>query len=721
MRKLNIINWIILALLVALVAMAAVKWFGPKAPAINVVPTPGTYSGANFNPKAGISGQSFSSAAELNNFITSHSSSNVYRTLGGAVQMDSGVAGGAMVKAAAESSGAAPAPTAPNTGTATTDFSQTNNQVANVDEADLIKTDGNYIYTVSGSTVFIVKAYPGEDAEVTSTIVLNNTNPSDLFIQGNYLAVFGNFYDNDYFSKMNIRPKSGMTFFNIYDVSDKTNPVLVKEYKFEGGYMDARMKGGYVYFVTQSWPEARPYPMPLMIEGATVKQMPIDSIHYFNIPYNYPSLVSVYALNLNSPDDEPTSGSIMVEGGENLYMSENNMYITYTEYINEYQVRMDTTKAVLADKLTDSDKALIEKIKATDNDVLSQPEKDAKIMQVYYDYLNYLSYDEQNTLNDEINTQVQDTLDSYEHLEYTVINKIHVDGSTIEVAGSGKVPGHIMNQFSMDENNGLLRIATTISPRWSYSYTTKDSTNTKSTNGVYTLDDSLNQVGKLEDIAEDESIYSTRFIGDRLYMVTAKQMDPFFVIDLSDPAKPKTLGNLKIPGFSTYLHPYDENTIIGIGNEATTSGRVTGLKISLYDVSDVANPKELAKFVTDEKYATSTALYEHKAFLFSKDKELLVIPAYSYDWSYSGGTPKGYNGAFVFKITKDEITLRGLIDHSQGNEPYYYGPEVERSLYINELLYTKSLGLLRINKIDDLSSVKSVSLNQGTTTTIPIY
>ena len=189
-------------------------------------------------------------------------------------------------------------------------------------------------------------------------------------------------------------------------------------------------------------------------------------------------------------------------------------------------------------------------------------------------------------------------------------------------------------------------------------------------------------------------------------MVTFRQVDPFFVIDLSDPANIKELGKLKIPGFSRYLHPYDENTIIGLGREATETGRQQGLKISLFDVSDVENPKETAKFAAKEQYASSTAEFEHKAFLFSREKELLAIPAYNYDFRKSGDN---YNGAMVFKITKESIELRGIIDHSSGSGNYY-SPQVERSLYINELLYTKSEGLLRINKIDDLSKVKNIEL-----------
>jgi len=199
-------------------------------------------------------------------------------------------------------------------------------------------------------------------------------------------------------------------------------------------------------------------------------------------------------------------------------------------------------------------------------------------------------------------------------------------------------------------------------------------------------------------------------------MVTFRQVDPFFVIDLNDPTDITELGQLKIPGFSRYLHPYDENTLIGIGQDATETGRTTGLKISLFDVSDFANPKEIAKYVTEERYADSTALYEHKAFLFSKDKELLVIPAHNYDyrwdWEDGSGNEAAYNGAFVFHITKDEIELRGLIDHSKSMaaDQYYWGSLVQRSLYIEDLLYTKSPNLLRINEIDDLSSVKDVTL-----------
>src|SRR4030043_384140 len=330
-----------------------------------------------------------------------------------------------------------------------------------------------------------------------------------------------------------------------------------------------------------------------------------------------------------------------------MYMSENNIFITYTEYINEYELRNKIIIDLLTPKLTESDKEVIAKIRETDNDVLSQYEKESKILQIVETYVNYMDDSDQQDFQDQVDTELQKKLDEYEYMEYTIINKVSVDNGEISIAANGKVPGHVNNQFSMDEYQDVLRIATTISQRWSYYK--GESQETDSTNNVFTLDKDLDLMDSLKGLAKGETIQSTRFMGNRLYMVTFRQVDPFFVIDLSNPKDIKELGKLKIPGFSRYLHPYDDNTIIGIGRDTSATGAQRGLKISLFDGSDVGNPKEIAKFVTEEQYAQSTAEYEHKAFLFSKANNLLVIPAYSYNYYDrcigEGCTSTGYNGA----------------------------------------------------------------------------
>ncbi|MDI6884716.1 MAG: beta-propeller domain-containing protein, partial [Hadesarchaea archaeon] len=165
--------------------------------------------------------------------------------------------------------------------------------------------------------------------------------------------------------------------------------------------------------------------------------------------------------------------------------------------------------------------------------------------------------------------------------ETTIIHKISIANGTIEYKSQGEVPGQVLNQFSMDEYQGYFRIATT--------------TGWMGQNNVYVLDGNLDIVGRLEGLAPGESIYSARFIGSRAYLVTFKKVDPLFVIDLEDPKNPRALGELKIPGYSDYLHPYDETHLIGVGKDTVDMGSFAwyqGIKIALFDVSDPENPRE---------------------------------------------------------------------------------------------------------------------------------
>jgi inhibitor of cysteine peptidase len=232
-------------------------------------------------------------------------------------------------------------------------------------------------------------------------------------------------------------------------------------------------------------------------------------------------------------------------------------------------------------------------------------------------------------------------------------------------------------------------------------------------------------VGTLEDLAPGEQIYSARFMGDRLYLVTFKKVDPLFVIDLSEPTAPRVLGKLKIPGYSDYLHPYDETHVIGIGKEAIDAeggnfAWYQGVKISLFDVSNVSHPVEVAKLEIGDRGTDSTALSDHRAFLFSKERNLLVIPI------LEAKVPAGsdantygdyvYQGAYVFQIDTGGIILRGRITHLQGDEllksGYWFDSDyaVYRSLYIGENLYTISGAMIKINSLGDLSELKAIAL-----------
>jgi len=241
----------------------------------------------------------------------------------------------------------------------------------------------------------------------------------------------------------------------------------------------------------------------------------------------------------------------------------------------------------------------------------------------------------------------------------------------------------------------------------------------------------LNVTGKIEDIAPGETIYSARFMGGRGYLVTFKKIDPFFVIDLSDPANPEILGKLKITGYSSYLHPYDENRIIGIGKETVEAEEgdfawYQGVKISFFDVSDVENPIEIDKYEIGDRGTDSPILWDHKALLFDKEKNLLAMPvlvAEINEEQYPGGVPSNaygdyvWQGLYVFDISEDGLRLRGRITHIEELDEYiksgfYFSSDymVQRSLYIEDVLYTISNRKIKLNNLEDLSEISEIEL-----------
>ncbi len=261
----------------------------------------------------------------------------------------------------------------------------------------------------------------------------------------------------------------------------------------------------------------------------------------------------------------------------------------------------------------------------------------------------------------------------------TTIYKVLADDLELQVGARGDVRGMLLNQFSMDERGGHLRVTTTSSWR-------------EPSNDVYVLDGDLRIVGSLTGLAPTERIFAARFLGDTLYLVTFLQVDPLFVIDLSNPARPEVLGELKIPGFSTYLHPFTDGHVVGIGQENSS------LKLSLFDVSDPTQPTEKGALVL-EGNAWSQALYDHKAVLADPSRSLLVLPVHRWFWSERDGTMESDSGAYVFHVSAEAgVELRGVVPHEG----------VYRSLYIGDVLYTISEATVKASALADLSLLGSL-------------
>lgn len=617
-------------------------------------------------------------------------------------------------------------------GSGSRDYSKTNIQVEGVDESDIIKTDGKYIYAVSNNNLFIVDAYPADGANVLTKIEFKS-RPQDIYINGDFLIVYG---QNDYIYNTEVykslKRRSNYTFFKVFNIKDRKKPKQVRDLDFEGNYMNSRMIGDYVYFVTSN--SSYYYddePLPLMIENeeTVINRCAADKcvmppVYYFDMPYSDYNYTTIAAVNVKDSESEVNSEVYLLSGNQNMYVSQNNIYITYTKYVSEYQLQMEVMREIVYPKLPEKDRSRIAKIESTESFILSDQEKMSKVAQILERYDATLTDEERQNLQKDIEEKLKQKYeDISKELEKTVIHKIAIDQGKLSYKTFGEVTGYVLNQFSMDESNGYFRIATTKNRSWNR---WAENDQNESYSNLYVLDENLKLTGRVEELAKGEQIYSVRFMQGRAYMVTFKQTDPLFVIDLKDPANPKVLGKLKIPGFSSYLHPYDENTLIGIGKETTENewgGAITGgVKLSLFDVSDVANPKEIDKYELGDRGSDSIALQDHKAFLFSLDKNLLVIPVTIYE-KKSAEESYGsfaYEGAAVFKVDKTGFELKGEIDHSNGKQGerdywggyYYYDSSVRRSLYIDDVLYTFSNQYIKMNNISDLSLVKNLELKK---------
>ena len=624
------------------------------------------------------------------------------------------------------------------------EYSTTNNQIKTVDEADIVKNDGKYIYTISGNNVLIINAFPANNMEILSKIEFNN-KPSNLFIFNKTLIIFENrnehqmkVSDYDFIPYENNIQK---THINIYDISDAKNPKLLKDYSTDGIYSDARLIKNYIYLISKQYSYYRmneDLKIPQIYEGSNKIAMP--EIYYFGMPQNSFNFNIISSINLRDKNFEIKAKTLVLQSSDTLYVSENNIYLIHNKYYQPIN-KINRFKNSVYPLLEKNIQTKIDKIKIPENN------NNFEEIQIYFTKITkilenmYLKLDKKQI--QQLSKNIKNNLNNYnlkiqENRSNTIIHKIKIDNGNIEYENKVEVKGRLLNQFSLDEDKVQnLRIATTTT-YWAEEGRIQY-------NNIYIFNSKLKQIGKLEKIAKGEKIYSTRFIGDKLYMVTYKQIDPLFVIDLSNSTKPKILGKLKIPGYSEYLHPYDNTHLIGIGKntEETEYGNIinNGVKISLFDISDFNNPKLSADYIIKGKYTQSLISQDHKALLFSKNKNLLVVPIKQYidndednnddiieeDKYYHYYNSYYQNFAYIFNITKDNIELRKKITHFdkqelKNNINNYWNTQssfIKRSIYINNTLYTISEQKIITNNLNNLEITNHLNLDYNTKSDYP--
>ncbi len=602
----------------------------------------------------------------------------------------------------------------------TPEYSTTNVQVANVDESDYLKNDSKYVYIVRGNTLSIIDAYPAEDASLILKIALDVelSYIQDMFLNEDRLVIFynGHKYEEAIqpYDFVPQRSYSPATHALIIDVSDKEDPIILKDYSIDGHFSDARMIGDYAYFVTSSYIDHLNPRLPVILERSIPIVTP-DAFYFDNVEefsnFNTLTAIDIFGDTVNSE-------TFLMGYSGAFYVSEDNFYLTYEQ--NTQKTQLLSHESIVRDRFFDIIVPLLpesiqNEIKTIQNDSsLNSATQWMKISGLLQESYNKMDKDDKEELFATIKKALHEyDLKNQEDIVKTIIHKISIDEDKIEYIAKGTVPGRLLNQFSMDQNGDRFRIATTVEYHTQYQGLIR-------ANAVHILDEQLNIVGELENIAPDESIFSARFIGDRLYLVTFQQIDPFFVIDLSTDT-PKILGELKIPGFSNYLHPYDEEHIIGIGRDTNAvDSRVTqlGIKIALFNVADVSNPKVADEIVIGGSRTHSDALYDHKAFFFDKTREILSIPisGNAKDLSDASGhvrgTDDGWSGFYVFDLDDTAgFNLKGVITHSDGDSNYYK-LDSPRTFYIDDVLYTATDLHLKMNSFESLEEINSIELEK---------
>ncbi len=485
-------------------------------------------------------------------------------------------------------------------------YGQTNVQVENVDEADIIKNDGKHLYILSGgvyNSKKVVTVVDAKNMKVASKIEYEDENYhyniQEMYVHGDRLVLVAieneitepdeNEFKSYAYDVMYpyYHGKSGKVVSLLYDISDRENPIFVRKVSQDGGrYISSRMIDGVLYTVSsytvrgESENEVKENAVP-EVNG---EHIICDCIYVYDYDSKSYVVLSAYDTKLNG--GEVTSLSIL-GSGDNVYCSQDALYVARPNY---------------------------------------------------------------------------DSADG----SYSDLYAFSLNGTEITFKASGTVKGNFLNQFSFDEYEGNLRVATTY-----YSY--KHDVDVSS---IYVLNKNLELIGALEDIAYDEQVKSVRFMGDTGYIVTFRNTDPLFTLDLSDPTAPKVVGEVKLPGFSSYLHPVGEGLVVGLGYDGDEENAdFNTIKVSLFDVSDMKNPKEVDTFVL--KNVTSSALYNHKAFIYYPEENLIGFPVEHYEQ----GTVLSYK---LLKIENRVIESHlGYTHKTERNTGALF-----RGTYIGDKLYT---------------------------------
>ena len=626
--------------------------------------------------------------------------------------------------ASSESSGSSPPAQTRNEGT---DYSGTNNQEQGVDEADFVKTDGFHIYFLDSGVLQILDVPEFGEIEFASSTSIEGS-PTAMMLDGDNLVVISSVYSWSLNSNDPLADRMGwgddwygwrtstLTKFTVFDVSNSSDPQISRELYIEGYYMTAREVASTVRTVTHTWMD--------IPDLQTWLQYPDG---YWNLDYDDPNrrvLREQAAAAAISHNKEVLRSITLEDILPQVHERVGDQIITHhmsgedcSDFAApQYSFNRGFTSIFTIDLM--SEQLDFEADHIVGNWPMVYASQDVLVItENSWDWWWFWG-------NDDLN-------------EATNIHTFDISQSgTTTYTGSGRVDGTINDQFSVSEFEGVVRVATTTGQwaRWwmedpepmqSHVVTFGHSMD------LETGQHSLTELGRVDGIAYNESIWSARFVGDRAYIVTFENMDPLWTIDLSDPTEPRIMGELEVPGVSTYIHPLSDDTILTIGLGPADEETGLGLdwshtRLSLFDVSNFSDPQlsevlSLSPVEDPENgwsWAYSEATWEHKAFQYWEPKGMLAIPmnTYRYDYFYDSAGKYHYDYDWVSKlmivnISEDGMEIHGEVDHSEFYESdenrWWNSYNIRRSIFMGDYIYAISHGGITVTNLDSLNQTDS--------------
>ncbi|MBT8208384.1 MAG: beta-propeller domain-containing protein [Acidimicrobiia bacterium] len=562
--------------------------------------------------------------------------------------------GVADVFAAAESdSGQAPV--------AGVDYSTTNVQEVGVDEPDIIKTDGNRIVALANNVLQVVSL--GDDGpEITGTLRFADTWNSELLLSGDTVIVLGTAQTTPGtdVARSGFAPSyyGGTSTITQVDISGDA-PQIQSTMFVDGFYTSARMVDGIVRVVIDSFPTGLEFVFP---EGSGLRAER-DALRQNQEIIRNSSIENWLPYYVIERADGTSEEGLLVD-------------CAATHRPTEF-AGLGTLVVLTVDATNDLNAQGSTALFAEGGIVYASSDNLYVATRQWIDWA---------TVQGDAPTTT------------TQIHKFDIsDPAEVTYRGTGQVDGYLLNQFAMSEYDGDLRVASTDSPDWFW-------TDESSESSVSVLRENaglLEEIGSIGGLGEGERIFSVRFVDTIGYVVTFRQTDPLYTIDLTDPTAPVAKGELKINGYSAYLHPLSETRLLGVGQDADDEGRIEGAQLSLFDVSDLTSPTRLDTLTVSD--ANSSVEWDHRAFLFWAADDLAIVPLNRYVWDERNGSEDYFAGALAVRIADTGINEITRITHATDERKWE--AQIQRSLVVGDELYTMSqLGIMA----SDLGTLEKV-------------